>query len=828
MSKRIFHSILRLALYLAAATALSALPHVLIWQSLVILFPLAVLLVGLAWTAPYAEFTETEPVESAPIEDVSNPSRKIMWLNGPWEFKLAGSRRMRRLDVPRPWNSVRGLKYYTGPAQYRRIVRIPEGWRQGAMFIRCRGANYRSVVSIDGRQIGTHEGGFTPFEFEITDRISDDREHEIQFDIDNTLTTTTVPNVVCWNNDGGITREVYIETRNPIHIDDVYLYPQPDLKGRAELALILKIHNPSLLPRDFRIEIFSPQGALIHEHKIESWTMQTLQHRLSINFVSLWSPENPALYRCRVSVCEEGGDERSFVFGIRSFEHGPNGFLLNGKPIRLRGITRIEETPKLGNTQTLAQIKRDLEAVKAAGFNTVRIGHFPAHTKTLEFCDKMGLMVLEEIPVWNALVIDFSDPGYQQSAEAQLRELILRDRNHPCVLAWGLANGIESDTNESKWFVERLAGLARGLDDRPVYITTSSPEHELCAELVDFIAVEVESKSFDKIDSRVEIAAQLGPPPILFHNGDQAYRAAGSRIAGAPGTEEHQAMFLQDFITKYDGRTDTAGWIISSLADYRDPSNFAGPNPFSRKNGLLRDDREPKLSYNVVSQLLREGKTSDIEIRRRRLPIMSFAKILAVAWLIAGVVLFAFEPRHYINLIYNPRAFIQGYDNAWQVIFFMTIVTAINVAILIYRFFRAAPRKLLGSIDMPLIILISYIFRSEATLFIWSYLSIIWFWVFDTTLLNFFIPSLDTATLFAITAALSLPEIVLVFSSFFRVSLIAVLLAFNLWKIYLCYAALGALGTVSYVIIGPGAVFVAIVMVAEMKFHILKYVRSMI
>ncbi len=240
----------------------------------------------------------------------------------------------------------------------------------------------------------------------------------------------------------------------------------------------------------------------------------------------------------------------------------------------------------------------------------------------------------------------------------------------------------------------------------------------------------------------MEIATQLGPPTVLFHNGDQAYRAAGSRIAGAPGTEEHQAMFLQDFIRKYDERPETAGWVISSLADYRDPSNFAGPNPFARRNGLLRDDREPKLSYNAVSQLLREGKTSEIEMRRRRLPITSFAKILAVAWLIAAAVFLAFEPRHYINLAYNPSAFIQGHVAAWQVIFFMTIITAINVAILIYRFFRTAPRKLLGSIDMPFIILISYIFRSEATLFIWSYLSIIWFWVFDATLVHFFLPCL--------------------------------------------------------------------------------------
>ncbi|MFA6448742.1 MAG: glycoside hydrolase family 2 TIM barrel-domain containing protein [bacterium] len=828
MSKRIGISALALTLYLLAAFALSFAPELSLWHGLIIFMPVACLMISLAWTVPHPDFREAGPAAHAPIEDLSNPTRKVLWLNGPWEFKLAGERRTHRLDVPRPWNTVRGLEYYTGAAVYRRLVKLPENWSQGALFLRCRGANYRAVVSIDGRQAGSHEGGFSPFEFEVTDRISLDREHEIEIVVDNTLSATTVPNVVCWNNDGGILREIYLETRNQIHIDDVYLLSSPDLKGRADIALIIKIRNPALEPRDFKIEIFSPQGALIHENKIEGWTMQSLQHRLQINFASLWSPENPALYRCRVSVCEDGGDERSFVFGIREFECGPDGFLLNGKPLRLRGVTHIEESPELGRTQTLAQMKQDLEAAKAAGFNLIRFGCFPTHQKTLELCDKMGLLALEEIPVWNATVLDFSDPGYQQAAEAQLREVVLRDRNHPSLLAWGLANSIESDTAEARWFVERLAGIARGFDDRSVYIATSDPEHEMCADLVDFIAVDIESKSFDTISRRVEAAAKLGPPAVLFHHGDQAYRPAGSRSAGAPGTEEHQALFIRDFIAAFDEHPQLAGWAVSSLADYRDPSNFAGPTPFARRHGLLTSAREEKLAYAAASKSLRGEKTSEIAVRERRLPITSFAKILAAAWAIAAVFYFFLDPRQTINLAYNPRAFIEGDPLSWRVILFISIFTALNLAILIYRFFRAAPRKMLGSIDMPFLRIISVLLSAEWTLFLWSYFTIVWFWVFDATLLHFFLPSKDISYIFAVTAALSLPEVLFVFASFFRVSLIAVLLAFNIWKLYLCFSVLGLMGTIAYVVIGPAAVFIICVAVAEIKFHILKYVRNML
>ncbi|HOX29062.1 MAG TPA: hypothetical protein PLQ76_07930, partial [bacterium] len=324
MYRRLSLTLLWLTALPLAALGLSVLPNLLFWQCLVILLPAAMLMIGLAWTRPYPDFSAPDTIESTPIEDLSNPTRKVLWLNGPWEFRLDKEQRTRRIDVPRPWNTIRGLEYYNGAAVYRRLVKIPQAWSQGKIFLRCRGVNYRSVLSIDGRQIGSHEGGFTTFDFDLTEQLSDCGEHEIEMKVDNTLSATTVPNVVCWNNDGGIHREIYLETRNQVHINDAYILTDPDLKGRADIALMVKIHNPRLISHDYKIEIFSPQGALIHEYTIEGWTMQTLQHRIQLNFVSLWSPDNPVQYKCRIQVCEEGGDERSFLFGIRKIEISPD------------------------------------------------------------------------------------------------------------------------------------------------------------------------------------------------------------------------------------------------------------------------------------------------------------------------------------------------------------------------------------------------------------------------------------------------------------------------------------------------------------------------
>jgi beta-glucuronidase len=829
MHRRIYLSILCAAGYMLAALAMSLAPHFAFWQCIVILWPVAFTLAGLAWTTPHPDFTAAVAGEAAPIEDLANPSRKVIWLNDPWEFKLEKEKRWRRLEIPRPLNTIRGLEYYSGKGTYRRLVKLPESWPQGTVFLRCRGANYRSVVSIDGRQLGTHEGGFTPFEFEVTDRLADSREHEIEIEIDNTIEYNTVPNVVGWSNDGGILREIYLETRNLIHIDDVFLYPMPDMKGRADLALIIKLHNPALEPRDYKIEIFSPQGALIHEHKVEGWTMQTLQHRTQINFAALWSAENPALYRCRVSIIEKNGDEMSFPFGIRSIETKPEGLFLNGGRIKLHGITRIEESPRLGCTQTTETIVKDLEAIKSAGFNTVRLGPFPAHSKTLELCDKMGLMVLEEIPVWNTLALDFSDPGYQQSAETQLRELVLRDRNHPCVIGWGLATGIESEASEARWFIERLAGLSRGLDGRPVYITTSDPAREMCADLVDFIGVDMKSKSLTYLASQAEAAAELGAPVVLFHQGVPAYRPAGTRAAGVPGTEEHQARFLLDFAETFEAHSAAAGgWVISSLADFRDPSNFFGAIPFERRHGLLSRDRTERIAYGAMTRWLRDGHREELEIRRKKLPTTSFAKIFAFAWLILAAAALVAWPRMILKLAYDPAGFAKDCHYAWAAMLFVSLFTALNFAVLIYRFFRTAPRRLLGSIDMPFFILTSHVVRSESTLLLWTYSSTLWFWIANTTLLGFVMHNYHFAALLCLTSAICLPDIVFVCSAFFRLPIAWSILVFNIWKVFICYKTLGLLGTASYVLLGPAIITIAALSFIEFKFHIAKYIRKMI
>lgn len=828
MQRRVTITILSLAIYVVLSLAAAATPFFVAWQSFMLLAPPFLLVAVLAWITAFPDFSKPISGAPEPIEDLNNPSRKIIWLNGPWEFQIEKTSRWHRFMIPMPWNVIPGMEHFDGAGYFRRVFSIPDGWSKGCVFLNFRGVNYHAEVSIDGRKVGEHSGGYTPFSFDVTDRVCDSSEKEIEVTVDNRLSQHTVPSVVGWNNDGGIFREVYLETRNPIHIEDVYVMSEPDLKGRADVAVIAKIHNIELEPKPFVLEVFSPQGALIHEHKIEDWTMQSLQHRFTINFVSLWSPESPALYHLRLRVDEPDGDEYSVDFGVKILVAGENGLLLNGEPFRMRGITRQEESPALGKSQSLKLIRSDLEKIKTMGFNTVRLGATPSHPATLDECDRLGLLVLQEIPVWNTLIDDLNHPGYQKAAESQLKELLQRDRNHPCVAMWGLANRIESNRSEARWLIERLSGIARGLDDRMVYLLSNTPGRELCADLVDCVVVNVSGMSKDGLDLKTN-EFNLGPATILYHRGVASYRKTGSPIAGAPGTEENQVRFCLDFIDRYDNDENIAGWLMPALTDFRDPGNIGGAEPFLSSNGLLKRDRTEKPACGVVATRLKTTTAAAAaEAKPSKFPIASFARAAALLFFAGLAITFMLDPSLYSKLLYDPAAFTEGFPKTWKILAGINLLSALSFAVLANRYFHITPRRILGAIDMPYFTILSKIFRTEFNLFLFTYIWAIYFWVFDSTVLHLVTRAEVFTTTLSTTASFCFPLILLALPAFFRFRARYVNVVIPLWLMYLAYSSLGVFGTLVYIIAGPAIFIGAPVFIIERKFKVIKFLRKAI
>ncbi|MEW5945578.1 MAG: glycoside hydrolase family 2 TIM barrel-domain containing protein [bacterium] len=810
---------------------LSRYAGLLMWQTLLLLMPWAFLAAALGWTSPRMDLPETDDVVHSPIEDVENPSRKIMWLNGLWEFRLARARRWRRIQVPRSWNTFPGLEFHTGKATFRRLFSAPEEWSLGRVFLHFRGVNHRAEVSIDGRQVGTHDGGYTHFSFDVTERVRGSREKELEVTVANRLDRGTVPSVAGWRNEGGIIREVYLETCRRVFIRDAFVIAEPDLKGRAAAALSVKIDNPEWIPRDYRIEVHAPGGALVHSHRVESWTMQTLQHRFSINFVSLWAPGSPSLYTCRVIL--EGAEEDSLTirFGVRKVECRENGILLNGKKLKLACVDRWEDFHGTGCVGSLADVERDMRLAAGAGFNAVRLTPHPHHPAALDICDRAGILVLEEIPVWKAVASDLVDPVFQQSAENQLSEMILRDRNHPCVIMWGIANDVDSDTREARWFIERLARVARGLDSRPLYIVSGEHEEEACADLADVAAVSFRSllrAGREEMDAAVALWRKRFPHlPLIAVDFWAAGRTKPPGRIPPRYSQQAQALALLRFLKFASENRDLAGWSIASLSDRWNPGAFTAAPPFFSSEGILTHEREPKASYNAVRRFLTEGREEPLnappEPRRVSLPFVVF-----IAAALAGLFAAAREPSLLLFLAAFPERVPEIFPGTFRILLFATLFNAAGWTILIHRFFRRAPQNLIGSIDIPFFRLISAVLKAEWRLFAFCYVTIIMLWIYDVTMLDMALPGSSFTHLVKMTSAVTLPDVLFGACGVTGLPLWVALLLFHAWKLYLAFFALGAPGALIYVVLGPLAIIIVCAALLEFRFHVLKYIRKLL
>ena len=345
------------------------------------------------------------------------------------------------LQVPGDWNTQDDrLMYYEGSMWYRRLFDAsPKPGKR--YFVWFGAANYEAVVGLNGKVLGTHEGGFTPFDFEVTDILKEGRNSLI-VKVNNARSRDRVPTWNCdWWNYGGITREV----------------------------LLLEV--PETFVREFSLSLSADRTA------IEGWAQVDgaaagAQVRLSIPELKvavtvtadadglarfrvkakpgLWSPSNPKLYDVTFSAGEDSVSDR---VGFRTIEADGRRLLLNGQDIFCKGISIHEEQIGGGRAWSEDHARALLQAAKDLGCNFVRLAHYPHNANMTRLADEMGLMVWSEIPVY--WTINWTNPDTYASACSQLREMIARDRNRASIIIWSVAN----ETPRSPERLEFLGGL---------------------------------------------------------------------------------------------------------------------------------------------------------------------------------------------------------------------------------------------------------------------------------------------------------------------------------------------------------------------------------
>lgn len=351
---------------------------------------------------------------------------------------------------------------------YRKRFTLPEPLNGRRLYVDFEGAMIASTVYINGHMLGDHDGGYTPFSFDLTDHLNQG-ENVLQVRLDSTERTDIPPygNIVDYLTFGGIYREVSLRYVPQVHIADVIVRTL-DVLTTPRIEVDVKLVNQGA--QDVQVDLRLSASTLIDQGietaaegidlKAGSEVSQTVAFQsLEGMPVHLWTLNNPALYNLLVSLRAHSKtvDQTQAQFGLREAVFRDDGFYLNGEKIKLMGLNRHQTYPYIGGAAPARLQRKDADIIKyELGCNIVRTSHYPQSPHFLDRCDEIGLLVFEEIPGWQWI----GDQDWKALSLDNVRRMIERDRNHPSIVLWGVR------INES-W------------DDEAFYKATNALAHEL-------------------------------------------------------------------------------------------------------------------------------------------------------------------------------------------------------------------------------------------------------------------------------------------------------------------------------------------------------------
>jgi beta-galactosidase len=408
---------------------------------------------------------------------------RIEILNSGWSF-----RRLGETGQTEPWTGVDlphspfvsdldGRNHWFGECEYRRTLELPRGQTGDRIMLYVGAAMQTARVFVNQQEIAQHAGGYLPFEAELTGFISGKDTCEILLRIDNRENADIPPGKpyaeldFCWY--GGLYRSVELRIRPALHITEAIsagVVAGGGLFGRtlsvsdaaAEVRIETHVSNQSGVQRGFRVHAeLHFAGSVVASCFSEMVQLSAGHQRqigLDLNVAQprLWSPNEPNLHEMVVSLLDRDGavvDRRQERYGIRKIAFSrSHGFTINGQRLRLRGTNRHQEMPYVGFAVPRAAHYRDALRIKEAGFDYVRLSHYPQSPDFLDACDELGIVVMNCIPGWQF----FGGPEFAQACCENARQLIRRDRNHACAVLWELSL---NETAMDATFMARLQAI---------------------------------------------------------------------------------------------------------------------------------------------------------------------------------------------------------------------------------------------------------------------------------------------------------------------------------------------------------------------------------
>jgi beta-glucuronidase len=465
-------------------------------------------------------------------------------------------------------------------------------------------ANYSATVYLNGVQVGEHEGGFTPFQFEVT-KLARDKGNFVIVNVDNERTPDGVPAVATdWWNYGGLTRDVRLIEVPETFIEDYSL--QLEKGSRSRISGWVRLNGPN---RRQPVTVRIPEARITTTVTPDENGLAAIAVEAQL---ALWSPENPKLYDVEIDTSSDRVSDR---IGFRTIEVSGKDILLNGKPLHLRGVSIHGEAPfRAGRVFSEGEARTLLQWAKELNCNLVRLAHYPHDEATVRLADELGLLVWSEIPVYWAIA--WENPETLRNAKQQLAEVVGRDKNRAAVILWSVGN--EAPVSQPRLtFLESLAELAHKLDSARL-VTAALETHYADPETItvndplgpylDVISCNEYVGWYDgppeKIDT-IRWKMEYGKPFVISEFGADA-QAGRHGDAGAIWSEEYQADVYRRQVEMFRRIPFLNGTIAWVLVDFRSPRRpLAGIQDFLNRKGLYSDRGERKSAFYILRDYYR-------------------------------------------------------------------------------------------------------------------------------------------------------------------------------------------------------------------------------
>ncbi|NJC71352.1 beta-glucuronidase [Planosporangium thailandense] len=584
------------------------------------------------------------------LEPRETPTRERRSLDGLWRFALDadGVGRgegwwrgplpgAREAPVPASYNDLFAdarVHDHVGDVWYQTLVRVPDRWAGQRIVLRFGSATHRAVVWVNDTQVVEHEGGYTPFEADVTDVVEFGADNRVTAVVNNVLTWQSIPPGYVdqtpegprqWYfhdffNYAGIHRTVWLYTTPTAYVRDVTVVT--GLSGTAG-TVGYEVETAGADGTEVRVGLADATGT-------EVARATGAAGELTVADVHPWRPGEGYLYTFTVELWRDGEgpvDVYPLPVGIRTVDVSGTRFLINGEPFYFRGFGKHEDTPVRGKGHDDVFLVHDFALLDWIGANSFRTSHYPYAEEVLDYADRHGLVVIDETAAvglnaqlgatlaktsFTTFSPDTVNDATREVHRQAIRELVARDKNHPSVVIWSIANEPESWTPASRAYFEPLVAEARRLDPtRPVAfanVLVATPDRDVLSDLFDVLMLnryygwytDTGDLPAAERDLEVELstwADRYGKPIIMTEYGADTVAGLHSVVA-VPWTEEYQVELLAMYHRVFDRVDAVVGEHVWNFADFATSVTImrVGGN----RKGVFTRDRHPKAAAHLL------------------------------------------------------------------------------------------------------------------------------------------------------------------------------------------------------------------------------------